>query len=156
MTESKKIWRVMQTSKVIDQKYSGGAYSSVKRVPCVASKKPPFPFKANMPVAVFCAGKESLIFMPDKLFIMQGCKVGVLNYSDINTNAYQQRFIEDETVPKDARIVDHTWKYVNKSGGPDKRFKDNKKLPVCLYGQVELKASLGLNTVLMFSNANLV
>ena len=52
--------------------------------------------------------------------------------------------------------TDHTWKYVNKSGGPDKRFKDNKKLPVCLYGQVELKASLGLNTVLMFSNANLV
>ena len=156
VTESKKVWRVMQTSKVIDKKYSAGASNTIKRVPCTASKKPPFPFTTNTPAAVFKSAKETLIFLPDKLFIMQGSKVGVLNYSDIDTNVHTQRFIEEEAIPKDAKIVDYTWKYVNKSGGPDKRFKDNRKLPICLYGQIEMKASSGLNTVLMFSNINLI
>lgn len=44
---------------------------------------------------------------------------------------------------------------VNKSGGPDRRFKNNRELPICLYGEIELRSESGLNTVLMFSNADL-
>lgn len=65
------------------------------------------------------------------------------------------RFIEEEAVPKDAEVVGRTWKYVNKSGGPDRRFKNNRELPICLYGEIELRSESGLNTVLMFSNADL-
>lgn len=155
VTGSKKVWRIMQSSKVKNKKYSAGASNTVKRVACVAGNKVPFPFKANTPAAAFKSGKETLIFLPDKLFIIQKNKVGALNYSDIQTFAHTTRFIESEKVPKDASIVGKTWKYVNKSGGPDKRFKDNRELPICLYGEIELKSSTGLNTVLMFSNANL-
>ena len=155
VTDSEKVWRIMQSSKVIDKKYSAGASSTVKRVACVAGKKAPFPFKANTPAASFKAGKETLVFLPDKLFIIQKSKVGALNYSDIQTFAHTTRFVESEKVPKDTSVVGSTWKYVNKSGGPDKRFKDNRELPICLYGEIELKSSSGLNTVLMFSNADL-
>ena len=86
---------------------------------------------------------------------MQGSKIGALNYSDINTNAYTTRFIESEGVPRDAQVVGQTWKYVNKSGGPDRRFKDNRQLPICLYGELELSSTSGLNTVIMFSNPNI-
>ena len=92
--------------------------------------------------------------MPDKLFIIQGSKIGALNYSDITTDAHATRFIESEGVPKDAQVVGQTWKYVNKSGGPDKRFKDNRQLPICLYGELELSSVSGLNTVIMYSNPN--
>lgn len=155
VTDSEKVWRIMQSSKVIDKKYSAGASNTVKRVVCTASKKAPFPFKANTPAASFKAGKETLIFLPDKLFIIQKSKVGALNYSDMQTFAHTTRFIESEKIPKDASVVGRTWKYVNKSGGPDKRFKDNRELPICLYGEIELKSASGLNTVLMFSNADL-
>ncbi len=155
VTDSEKVWRIMQSSKVIDRKYSAGASSTVRRVACVAGKKAPFPFKANTPAASFKAGKETLVFLPDKLFILQKGKVGALNYSDIQTAAHTTRFVESEKVPKDASIVGSTWKYVNKSGGPDKRFKNNRELPICLYGEIELKSTSGLNTVLMFSNAEL-
>lgn len=155
VTKSDKIWRIMQSSKVIDKKYSGGAANTVKRIACQATTKPPFPFKANTPAATFKAGRETLVFLPDKLFIIQGSKIGALNYSDILTSAHTTRFIESERIPRDANIVDRTWKYVNKSGGPDKRFKDNRELPICLYGEIELKSTSGLNTVIMFSNANL-
>lgn len=155
VTNSDKVWRITQSSKVINKKYSGGASNTVERVACQTAQTPPFPFKTNIPVASFKAKQEVLLFLPDKLFVIQGSKIGALNYSDISTSAHTTRFIESERVPKDAQVIDATWKYVNKSGGPDKRFKDNRKLPICLYGEIELKSTSGLNTVIMFSNAAL-
>ena len=109
----------------------------------------------TLPAASFKAGKETLVFLPDKLFVIQKSSVGALNYSDIETYAHTTRFIEIEKVPGDASVVGNTWEYVNKSGGPDKRFKDNRELPICLYGEIELKSASGLNTIFMFSNADL-
>ena len=85
ITECSKVWRIMQTSKVIDRKYTSGAGSTVKRTACQATTKAPFPFKANLQVSSFKAGKETLLFLPDKLFIMQGSKIGALNYSDVSS-----------------------------------------------------------------------
>ena len=34
---------------------------------------------------------------------------------------------------------DYTWQYANKSGGPDRRFNNNRQLPICLYGILSLK-----------------
>lgn len=155
ITKCAKVWRIVQTSKVIDIKYTAGASSTVNRTACKATTKPPFPFKANLDVASFKAGKETLIFLPDKLFIIQKSKIGALNYSDINISSRTTQFIESEFVPKDARIVGQTWKYVNKSGGPDRRFKDNRQLPICLYGEIELTSTSGLNTVIMYSDPSI-
>lgn len=155
ITSCAKVWRIMQTSKVIDRKYASGASNTVKRTACKATTKVPFPFKANLSAASFKAGKETLLFLPDKLFIIQGSKIGALNYSDISTDAHTTRFVESESVPKDSQVVDQTWKYVNKTGGPDRRFKDNRQLPICLYGEVELSSTSGLNTVIMYSNPNI-
>jgi hypothetical protein len=155
-TESEKIWRIVQSSKVIDVKYAAGANKTVKRVNCVATAKAIFPFRSNALATSFKSGKEVVIFLPDKLFLIQGSKIGALNYSDIVVNTHDTRFIEDERVPKDAVIVGRTWRFVNKNGGPDKRFKNNRELPVCRYGEIELHAAAGLNTVIMFSNASLV
>ena len=118
----------MQTSKVIGRKYAAGASNTVNRTACKATTKPPFLFKANLEIASFKAGKETLLFLPDKLFIMQKSKIGALNYSDIISSSHTTQFIESEGVPKDTQVVGQTWKYVNKSGGPDRRFKDNRQL----------------------------
>lgn len=154
ITECDKVWRIIQTNKVIDKKYSSGASNTVNRIYCRAETKPPFPFKANLNVASFKAAKETLLFLPDKLFIIQGSKLGALNYSDISILSRTTRFVESEVIPRDAQVVGQTWKYVNKSGGPDKRFKDNKQLPICLYGEIELLSASGLNTVIMYSKVS--
>lgn len=62
ITECAKVWRIMQTSKVIDRKYASGASNTVNRTACKATTKAPFPFKANLQVASFKAGKETLLF----------------------------------------------------------------------------------------------
>lgn len=154
IAKSKKIWRIFESSKVINKKYEAGASSSIKRKECKASTKVPFPFKTNATAISFKSGKETLVFLPDKLFILQGNKVGALSYSDVKTSVHGQRFIESEAVPKDATIVDYTWQYVNKSGGPDKRFQNNRKIPICYYGEIEIQGA-GVNTDIMFSNPNI-
>lgn len=154
LTECNKVWRLMQSSKVIDKKYSSGASTTVVRVLCKMTSKTPFPFKSNVKAAVFQSGKETIIFLPDKLFVIQKTKIGALNYSDISSDIRTTRFVESESVPKDAKVVGSTWKYVNKSGGPDRRFADNRQLPICEYGEIELTSNSGLNTLLMYSNSN--
>ena len=155
IAKSKKVWRIMETSKVIDTKYSSGANSLIKRVACQAKTVAPFPFVTNSQVVTFKSGKETLMFLPDKFFIIQGTKIGALNYEDLTTTVKGTRFIESDSVPSDAKVVDHTWKYVNKSGGPDKRFSDNKQIPVCLYGEMRIQSNSGVNSVVMFSNINI-
>ena len=155
MANSKKLWWISQSSKVIDKKYAAGASKTIKREKCTASTKVPFPFTTNSIAVAFSSGKETILFMPDKLFIIQGSKLGALNYSDVTTSVYEQRFVESGSVPSDAQIVDYTWQYVNKSGGADKRFQNNKKMPVCLYGKMEVRSANGVNTDIMFSNPNI-
>ena len=155
IAKSKKIWYISQTSMIKDKKRSAGADMTMKRNDGKVSSKVPFPFKTNTAVVSFKVGKETLVFLPDKLFVFQNGKIGALNYSDVTTKVYGQKFIEEEKVPRDAKIIDYTWKYVNKSGGPDKRFQNNKKLPVCLYGKMLVQSASGLNTEIMFSNVNI-
>ncbi len=64
--------------------------------------------------------------------------------------------IETEGVPSDSKIVGRTWKYVNKKGGPDKRFKDNRELPIALYQAVHLNSQTGLNELLHVSSVGVV
>ena len=44
-----------------------------------------------------------------------------------------------------------TWQYVNKNGGPDRRFNNNRQLPIMLYGEVELTTPTGLRWMLQLS-----
>lgn len=59
-----------------------------------------------------------------------------LSPSGINVSAdhRDERFIETGRVPGDAAIAGRTWWFVNKNGGPDRRFKDNARLPITRYG----------------------
>lgn len=86
------------------------------------------------------------------VLIKQGGKLGALTYDDFSYKFGTSSFIEDEKIPRDAAVIGQTWKYVNKSGGPDNRFKDNRQIPVCRYGTLEAVGA-GLNTIIMFSKA---
>ncbi len=154
MMNSNKVWRIMQTSKVIDKKYTSGASNTVKRTPCKVNSSTIFPYKANVDIISLIGGGETLLFLPDKVFITKGSNIGILSYSDFSIKNSTTRFIESEKVPSDAAIVGQTWQYANKSGGPDKRFKNNRQLPICLYGEIALQSDKGLNTVVMHSKTD--
>lgn len=74
-----------------------------------------------------------------------------MSYKELQVLVSSTRFVEDGSVPRDAIVVDRTWRYVNKKGGPDRRFKDNRELPVCQYEEVALRSDTGLNELLQIS-----
>ena len=56
------------------------------------------------------------------------------------------------SAPRDAVVVGQTWKHPNKNGGPDRRFANNRQLPICLYESIYLRSPNGLNELLQVSS----
>lgn len=156
IASSKKIWFIDNQQNVINEKYHGGASTKINRTDCISTNKIPFLFLSNEKAICFKSKKETLIFLPDNLFMIRNKKIEAINYSDLTLSITQSRFIEDKTIPLDANIVDSTWTYINKDGSPDKRFKDNYKLPICLYGELAIYSNTKkINIRLLFSNGKL-
>ena len=152
LVEGEKEWQILSEQFNSNTKINAGAGRSLKRTPCKLEKGCPFYIQTNVDVIQIKLKDETLIILPDKVFIVRKRKVGTIEYSDFRISVSQVRFVEEEAVPKDAQVVGQTWKYVNKNGTPDRRYNGNRQLPVCLYGQVFLRSSTGLNVELQISN----
>jgi len=92
--------------------------------------------------------------MPDRVFVLQNGTWGAVDYEHLKVEVGSTRFIEEEGVPHDSVVVDHTWRYVNKNGGPDRRFNNNAQLPICSYQVVNFTSSHGMNILLNASSHN--
>lgn len=145
-------WHVAASGRVHDRrKYHGGAGAILQRnVTTVRAAAPPF-VETNVPVLSVGAGRQTLYFLPDRLLVYDRSGVGAVSYRSLEISASKQQFIEEGAVPQDATVVDHTWRYVNKSGGPDRRFRHNPHIPICLYDELVLRTASGLHEVLQIS-----
>jgi hypothetical protein len=144
-------WHIAAEGRVRDVKYHAGANALVDREP-IALTVGGIPFlKSNIAIPAVLVGRRLIVFMPDRVLVFDSDAVGAVAYSNLRIEVAASRFIEEKEVPPDARVVDQTWRYVNKSGGPDRRFKDNNQLPVVLYEQVHLGSDTGLNELVQFS-----
>lgn len=148
-------WHIAAQGRVYDRKYHAGASSMVRRNPTFIRKAEPPHLKTNVETVAIGVGSQVLHFFPDRVLIYDSNGVGAVGYNQLQLAVQPTRFIEAESVPPDAQVVDHTWKYVNKRGGPDRRFKDNRQLPVCLYDEIALTSTTGLNEVIQVSRVGL-
>jgi uncharacterized protein DUF4236 len=149
----RRMWHVSAATPVQDGKYHAGASDLVQRqITTVRTSEPPM-VKTNIPVLSLGAGRQTLYFLPDRLLVYDASGIGAISYRTLNLSATKQRFIEEGSVPSDATIVDRTWKYVNKSGGPDRRFANNRQIPICLYDELLFRTPSGLNEVFHISRA---
>ncbi len=147
----RRVWHVEAKADVLDAKYHAGAGSLIKRSAVSVTIGQPALVKTNIDVPLLPAGRQVLAFMPDRLLVFEASAVGAVLYRDLVLEYRDMRFIEEEAPPNDATIIDKTWRYVNKSGGPDRRFKDNRELPICAYSQLRMYSASGLNEVFQVS-----
>lgn len=77
---------------------------------------------------------------------------GLIDIKDFELMFSQQKFLEEDKIPSDTKIIDKTWAKVNKNGSPDKRFTGNYEIPVVSYGRLEIKSKSGLNESYSFSS----
>lgn len=77
----------------------------------------------------------------------------LIDLRDLQVTTDGVRFQETESVPRDAEVVGQTWAKTNKDGSPDRRFKENYAIPICLYGQIAFRSQTGVTEEYMVSNA---
>lgn len=150
---SARTWHVAASGHVYDRKYHAGASALVQRnVTTMRTAEPPF-IRTNVPVLCVAAGRQTLYFLPDRLLVYDSAGVGAVSYRTLELSASRQQFIESGGVPSDATVVGTTWMYVNKNGGPDRRFSHNPQIPICLYDELVLRTPSGLHEVVQVSRS---
>lgn len=89
---------------------------------------------------------------PFGLLIDHGKFIEAASKRDASFSARGVNFrLNDMKKPKDAKIVGHTWKYVNASGGADRRYKENPEIPIAEFEQLDFTGPNGESGSLMFS-----
>jgi hypothetical protein len=148
------LWRVNAAGNVrttYQYKVNAGATTIVSRATAGVSLEPPPILATNIAVPSITSGKAGLFFLPDRLLVRDGKRFSDASYSDLEFEVTAIRFTESGRVPRDSQQVDTTWQYVNVNGGPDRRFKDNRRYPVMLYGELTIASSSGLHWLLQSS-----
>lgn len=145
------IWHLAASGRVTDGKYHAGADEMVRRESIALTIANPPLVKTNVATPCIPVGSQSLYFFPDRVLVFESKGVGAVSYENLVVGVEHAKFVESGTVPRDAEVVGRTWQYVNKRGGPDKRFKDNRELPVALYEDVRFTSDTGLNERIQLS-----
>lgn len=152
LTSNNRIWGIQTSYKHNNTKYTSGANTTSERTLVQLTRGNAPYIKSNITPYMMVFMNKRFYFLPDRILIDGAEDVYSLRYSEINCEFATARFVEDETVPTDAEVIDHTWRYVNKDGSPDRRFRDNYQIPVCLYGTMKLTSNNGLDIFLHYSN----
>lgn len=138
---SSRLWLYEQRSATGDWKRNAGATSLVKRRTATAYTEGERLVRSNISIPTLASGGDRIHFLPDLVVCVNGAAISAFSYADLDFRAHLTRFIEDEPLASDAVVVDQTWQFANKNGGPDRRFNNNRMLPVCQYQEAQL--SLG-------------
>ncbi len=147
-------WHVRSVSAVWNRKYHAGVSTIVERQATLPSFKLPPYFESNVCPAMLTAGPIKLFFFPDTILVFDSKSVGAIGYSQFLAQVTSGTFVENNAPPRDGRQIGQTWRFVNKDGGPDRRFNGNRMLPIMQYGTLKISSSSGLGEEFKFSKAN--
>jgi hypothetical protein len=151
LAECRMVRHTSAAADVYDRKRNAGASQLLKTDEVRLTSGSPRRVRCNLSIPVLPAGPRTFYFFPDHLLVYDRGRVGTVSYHELSASASTTRFIEEGTPPSDAQVVDHTWRFVNKHGGPDRRFNNNRQLAVMQYGVLELTGAGSLRNRFMCS-----
>ncbi|WP_437193420.1 DUF4236 domain-containing protein [Planctomicrobium sp. SH527] len=150
---SSRIWQVHHQGSGINHEYHVRSTTLLNRsVSRVVVGDPPY-LKTNVSIPGIRLQGATLYFLPDLLLLYRSDGIGAIQYEDLKVKCSQLQFLESGILPADAKVVGQTWRHTRKDGGPDLRYKDNPQIPICLYDEVQLTSSNGLQEVLQVSQS---
>jgi hypothetical protein len=152
LTASRGTWSVRAEGRTSDWKRNAGATTLNRRAKILLKLSRPSCIRGKLALPSIDLGNTQIFFLPDAVLVTSQASIAALHYRDVEFYSTDIRFIEESRLPSDARIVGHTWRFVNKDGGPDRRFNSNRQLPVCLYGEMGFSSLGGLKGKMQYSN----
>jgi hypothetical protein len=147
---------VLQMSQQIDRVRARSMSSGVvdRRPTRLTRRSDPLVDTADCPLSLPVQnGGSTAYFYPGFVLVVDVARsdFALIDIKEFEISCADVQFTETEGTPGDARQVGKVWAKSNKNGTRDRRFKDNRELPVMLYGELNLKASGGLREAFMFS-----
>jgi hypothetical protein len=133
---TKSSWRLKSQVAVADWKRNAGSNSALIRHHSKIGKQNPNLLKTNVEVWGIDAGNIKLYLLPDRFFVFQDGVYSAVSYSEVQASLQDLEYVEQESLPSDATVIGKTWKYVRRDGGADRRFNNNRQLPIVRYGVV--------------------
>lgn len=154
LMKSEKIWDMTYSENVDRAKARTVAQTASKRTPLTLSRRDIEFIKSDLQyLFIPNANGPDLFFFPTFLLLFKdNQEFGIFDLKEVKATLKLSGYIEEESVPKDTEIIQHTWKKANKDGSMDKRFKGNYQIPIVKYGDMLLEADGGLEESYMFSN----
>nr|DAH96250.1 MAG TPA: Protein of unknown function (DUF4236) [Caudoviricetes sp.] len=146
------LWQINDVYAHNNRRVHAGTAQSVSRTRVKITKKVPHFLRTTECCYYAKLKKEKIYLLPDMMLIVSGKQVGAVDFSDFHIHFDTTQFVEENSAPSDAKIIRTTWKYVNNDGTPDRRYKGNAQLPVCLYAVVDIKTDTGVNLQLYLSS----
>lgn len=99
-------------------------------------------------------GKLGIYIYPEFLIASRSATdFNIIKKEDAKVLFHRMNFIESSNVllPKDAKLVKYTYKYVNSNGSKDARFSNNPRYPIYEYGNLTFS---NFNKTIQFSNSD--
>lgn len=144
-------WYVVSQQKVDVVKYNAGASWLVNRRRLKIQYRVPPLLKTNILVPCLSLGKQKLYFLPDQVLIQMRSNIFAIPYSKLTIRQKNIKFIEEQRIAPDSKKIGRTWRFVNIDGGPDRRFKSNRELPMLLYSELTMTSSNGFKVMFLLS-----
>jgi hypothetical protein len=148
---ARRIWNIDTHGNTSEWKRNAGAKVLLTRSDARFSNGALSVIKTNINVPCILGGKQNIYFLPDFALVTQGSEAGAVSYKDLRIDWSVITFIEEGSVPSDSVVTGYSWKYANKNGGPDKRFKENRQIPNVRYQEMTLSSPSGLRKILQLS-----
>ena len=154
---SKRLWVIETSQSVMNTKTNAGAGRNLTRSQLTlkkikANRTIGFGVFSNSPCFKLKGKPCTILFLPCDIIIKKGKHIVACSYENLEIRTGATNFIETDPVPKDATIIRYTWQFVNKDGSADRRYSNNRKLPVCQYGRIMLQAGDQIGVEIHVSN----
>jgi uncharacterized protein YecT (DUF1311 family) len=144
-------WNIDTSGYTSDWKRNAGAGRLITRRSAWLGYNTPSVLKTNISVPCIKGGRQGLYFLPDVVLVVEGSQAGALSYDQLQIYWNTTIFLETDGVPSDSLVLGYSWQFVNKNGGPDRRFKNNRQIPRAQYQQMGIEGGGNLRKVLHLS-----
>lgn len=135
-------------TQLVDWKRNGGATGAMSFEPVTVRRATAPYIESNVVPWCVTTQNKTLWFFPDRILIRQNHKFAALSYSALTVEHGTASFVWSEFLPRDAQVVGHTWQFVRKDGGPDRRFNNNRQIPIVCAAYISLESDTGLNIII--------
>ena len=132
-------YQVQANSDEKQWKYNAGGLFSVAKLPIAIFNRPIPNIETNITVCGVAYNQLAVYFLPEKLLIINGTEIRYAPYGSLMVTRDHLEYIESQgQVFPDSTVIERRWKYINRDGSADRRFKANYQVPLVRCGILKL------------------